>query len=267
MITQGIVAAIGAGLGASVASFANVVADRLPNGGSLLSPPSHCPACRHRLAAWELVPVLSYLALRGRCHECGAPIPWRVPVVEAAGAILFGFAAWRFGIGLDAVLMFFALGFMLTIVVIDLEHRLVLNSVLLAALPVALVSAPLWSESLRDPMFALGSEGLSAIVDALAGGVVGFAIFLAFAALARGGMGGGDVKLVGVIGVWTGLRILPVALMLAVVSAGLIAILLLLFRLRKRKDAIPFAPYLAGGTVVALFWGQAIGDWYLGLLS
>lgn len=264
---QAIAAAIGVGLGASVASFANVVADRLPAGGSLVSPPSQCPACQRPLAAWELVPVLSYVALRGRCRECGAHIPRRVPLVEAAGAVLFGYAAWRFGLGLDSVLLFFTLGFMLVIAVIDLEHRLVLNSVLLVALPVALVSAPLWSESLRDPVFGFDSHALSVSVDALVGGVVGFALFLGLAALARGGMGGGDVKLAGVLGVWLGVRLLPVAVMLAVISAGLIAIMLLLFRLRKRKDAIPFAPYLAAGTVASLFWGQTIGDWYLDLLS
>ena len=97
--------------------------------------------------------------------------------------------------------------------------------------------------------------------------MVGFGVFVVLASLARGGIGGGDVKFAAVIGAWTGLRVLPVALMLAVVSAGLLAILLLLFRLRGRKDAIPFAPYLAAGTVVSLVWGQTIGDWYLDLLT
>ncbi len=222
---------------------------------------------RPALAAWELVPVLSYLALRGRCRACGGTIPWRLTVVEALTAVIFGYLAWRYGLGIDAVLLFVAMAFLIVIAIIDFEHRLVLNKVLVAALPVALASAPLWSASLRDPVFAVGPREAAALLDAVIGGAVGFAVFVVLAALARGGLGGGDVKFAAVIGAWTGLRVLPVALMLAVVLAGFLAILLLVFRLRSRKDAIPFAPYLAVGTGVSLVWGQTIGDWYLDLLT
>ena len=254
-------------LGAVIASFLNVVADRIPRGQSVLGPPSHCPDCGHQLAPLELVPVFSYLALRGRCRVCRGRIPARVPMAEAAGAVLFGFAVWRYGVTADAVLAAVFFGFLLLIAIIDLEHKLVLNKVPLLALPVAFVSTLAWSPDLREPVLLLDSWYLSLVVDALAAGLAGFLIFVTLAVLSRGGMGGGDVKLAGVVGVWLGLKLLPVALLLAVLFGGATALALLVSRSLRRKDAIPFAPFLCAGAGAGLVWGEAIGNWYLGLLG
>ena len=254
-------------MGMAVASFLNVVADRVPRGQSIVSPPSHCPICAHELRARELVPVLSYLALRGRCGECGAPIPRRVPLAEAAGGAIFALVVWHYGATLDALLLVVAFSFLLVVAIIDLEHKLVLDKVLLVGFPVALAGAVLWSADLRDPVFTVGTRQVSALLDALAAGTLGLLILLAFAMLSKGGMGGGDVKLTAVLGFWLGLRLLPVALMIAVVAGGIFAIFLLTTRLRRRRDAIPFAPFLCGGAAVSLVWGEAMGDWFLNLIT
>lgn len=254
-------------LGASVASFLNVVADRLPAGESLISPPSHCPVDHHVLAWYENVPVLTYLIQRGRCRgECNARIPLRLVLVEVMGGAMFAAVGWQYGVSLDALLLVVAFSFLLVIAIIDLEHKLVLNKVLIAAYPAALVSAPLWSEDLRDAAWDIGPRAVGQVVDASAAGAVGFLTLLVIALVSRG-MGGGDVKLIGAIGLWVGLRQLPVALFIAVVFGGIVAIILLLIRRSGRKDAIPFAPFLCTGAVIALIWGETLGTWYLDLLT
>lgn len=254
-------------LGASVASFLNVVADRLPAGGSLRHPPSHCPVDGHVLAPVELVPVFSYLLLRGRCRVCGNRIPARVLVVELIGGAMFAAVGWHYGASLDALLLVTALSFLLVIAVIDLEHKLVLNTLMLAAFPVALISAPWWSDALREPVWGVGPPQLSLLIDSTIAGVVGFVALLLLALAVPRGTGFGDVKLMGVIGLWVGLRRLPVAYFIAAVLAGIVAIVLLLARWRNRKDTIPFAPFLCTGTAISLIWGDLIGDWYLELLT
>ena len=242
-------------LGASVASFLNVVADRLPAGGT---PPSHCPVDNHVLAPYELVPVFSYLFLRGRCRVCHSRIPLRVWLIEVAGGVIFAAVGWHYGASLDALLLVTAFSFLLVIAIIDLEHKLVLNKVLLAAYPLALVSAPLWSESLRDAAWDIGPRAVNQLVDSTLAGLVGFVVLLVIALVSRG-MGGGDVKLIGAIGLWVGLRQLPVALFIAVVLGGIVAIILLLIRLSGRKDAISFAQFLCIGAATSLIWGESLG--------
>ena len=224
-----------------MASFLNVVADRVPEGKSLLTPPSQCPTCNRRLRAWEMVPVFSYLALRGKCHVCGARIPVRVPLVEAAGGLFFAGLVLRYGLSVDALLLAVAGSFLLLVTIIDLERQLVLNAVLLAALPLALLAAPFWSADLRDPVWSVSSFEVSAFLDALAAGAAGLGGFMLLAIAVRGGMGWGDVKLAGVIGVWVGLRGLPVALMVAVMVGGLVALGLLVSRRTHRRspDRLP----------------------------
>jgi leader peptidase (prepilin peptidase) / N-methyltransferase len=254
-------------LGSSVASFLNVVADRLPAGGSLVEPPSHCPIDGHVLKPYELFPVFSYLALRGKCRVCGARIPMRVPLVEFIGGAAFAAIGAWYGVTLDALLLAVTFSFLLVITIIDLEHRLVLNKVLLVAVPTALVSSALWSEELRSPIWDLGIRELSLVTDAMAAGLVGFALLLLLAVLSRGGMGGGDVKLAVAIGLWVGLRQLPMTLLVGVILGGIAAIFLILFRGSGRKSAMPFAPFLCGGTLIGLIWGETLGEWYLDLLT
>ena len=254
-------------LGAVIGSFLNVVADRAPAGASITSPGSHCLSCGHVLRPYELVPVLSFLALRGRCRSCGVRIGVRSPLVEAANAVLWAFAAWHYGPGIAAGLTALAFSFLLVVAVIDLEHQLVLNRVLLVSLPLALGAALAWPEAVREPLFGFSTRIAALGADALLAAAVGFGLFLALAVLSRGGIGGGDVKLAAVLGLWVGMERLAVALLVAVVLGGVVAGVLLVLRSRGRKDTIPFAPSLCTGTALSLVWGSTIGSWYLELIT
>ena len=235
-------------LGLAVGSFLNVCIDRLPAGESIVRGASHCPNCQHLLAPWDLVPVFSYLWLRGRCRYCGASIPVRVPLVEVATGVLFGFLFWKFGLGVELGIALVYGSILLAISVIDLEHQLILNVVVYPALPLALALSLLSP----DPTIASAALGFAVGVAAVS---IPFLIY-------RQGMGMGDVKLGGLIGLMVGYPHVLVALLLAVVVGGVIASLLLVLRIKGRKDAIPFGPFMAAGAFVTLLWGQAILDWY-----
>ena len=235
-------------LGLAVGSFLNVCIDRLPAGQSIVRGASHCPNCQHLLAPMDLVPVFSYLWLRGRCRYCRASIPVRVPLVEMATGVLFGFLYWKFGLGVELGIALAYASILLVISVIDLEHQLILNVVVYPALPLALALSLLSP----DPTIARAVLGFMAGVAAVS---LPFLIY-------RQGMGMGDVKLGGLIGLMVGYPHVLVALLLAVIGGGLIATLLLVLRIRGRKDAIPFGPFMAAGAFVTLLWGQAILDWY-----
>ncbi len=267
-----LVLVLGFALGASVASFLNVVADRMPSGQSIVSPPSHCPVCDHELKPYELVPVFSYVVQGGRCRVCDSRIPMRVPAVEALGGLAFAFVGWRYGITLDALLVATMVSFMLVIAIIDLEHKLVLNRVLLVAAPIALVSSALWSEEVRAAVWDWGGPELAQASDAAAAGligVVGLGLFVAVTSLVLGrrSMGMGDVKLLGVLGLWLGLRGLLVAFYVAAVVGGITAIILLTLRKFGRKDEIAFAEFLSLGATVSIVWGEDMLGWYLRVLT
>ncbi|MBI4334090.1 MAG: prepilin peptidase, partial [Chloroflexi bacterium] len=207
-------------LGMSLGSFINVLIDRLPAGSSLLFPASHCDSCRRRLSGLDLVPVLSFLALRGRCRYCGAPISRRVFLVEAAAGLLFVLAYLSYGPTTDfAIIAFYGLLF-LVIAVIDLEHRLILNKIVYPTVPAALAL----------DLF-LTRPGL---VSGLAGAAAGLVLLLIILLVSRGGMGMGDVKLAALMGAATGFPAVFVALLLGIVLGGLTAAFLVLFGIRKR---------------------------------
>ena len=235
-------------LGLAVGSFLNVCIDRLPAGESIVRGASHCSSCQHLLAPVDLVPVFSYIFLRGRCRYCRASTPLRVPLVEIATAFLFGFLYWKFGLGAELGIALVYASILLAISVIDLEHELILNVIVYPSIPLALGLSLLWP----DPT----------ILDAALGFVVGVATVSLPFLIYRQGMGMGDVKLGGLIGLMVGYPHVLVALLLAVVGGGLIAILLLVLRIKGRKDAIPFGPFMAAAALVTLLWGQAILDWY-----
>jgi len=238
-------------LGVVVASFLNVCIDRLPSNESLLSPASHCASCHHRLAVKELIPVFSYLWLRGRCRYCQAPIPRRLLWVEIGTGVLFAFLYWHYGLSIELAVTAVYCCLFITLMVIDLEHGLILNKVVYPGMAVAL----LINVFLSQPGIVLSAIG----------GGIGLGLFLLIVLIARGGMGWGDVKMAALTGLVTGFPLVFIALFLAVVLGGLAAGTLLLLKIRKRKEGIPFAPFLSLATIVTLLCGGNILNWYLGL--
>jgi len=238
-----------------VASFHNVCIDRLPSSQSLLFPASHCVSCRPRLAIKDLIPVFSYLWLRGRCRYCQASIPRRLLWVEIGTGLLFGYLYWHYGLSLELAVTAVYCCLFIVLMVIDLEHGLILNKVVYPAMAVALLIN----------VFLSQSEIVPGITQSATGGGIGLGLFLLIVLISRGGIGWGDVKMAALIGLVTGFPLVFVALLLAVVVGGLVAGILLLLKIKRRKEAIPFAPFLSLATIITLLWGNNILNWYLGL--
>ncbi len=234
-------------LGAILGSFLNVVIYRLPRHESLVTPRSRCPHCGTPIAAWDNIPVLSYLLLRGRCRHCRRPIAWRYPVVEAAAAVLL-VAVW---LRAGSLLHFLAGGLfallMLAIFFIDLDHQIVPNALSYPGLVLGLLLA-IPQERFTDALFAAAGAG---------------AFFLLIAIISGGGMGGGDIKLSAMMGAFLGWPRIAVGLLFAFTLGAAAGLVLIALKRRTRKDPIPFGPALAVGGVVALLWGNAIVAWYL----
>jgi len=251
-------------LGIAIGSFLNVCIDRLPLRKSLVHPPSQCDACRHRLSLKDLVPLFSYLWLRGHCRYCRARIPLRILLVELICGILFFAAFWRFGLSAQFALTAFWSCVFLVIIFIDWEHQLILNKVTYPAAIVALVILAI--DSLLPEPGILGNLGFlpqPSILSGIIGGAIGFVFFLIVFLINPKGMGMGDVKLAGLIGLVIGLPLVTVALLTGIFLGGLVAIVLLLLRRKGRKDVIPYGTFLAIGPILTLLWGNDIFNWYL----
>jgi leader peptidase (prepilin peptidase)/N-methyltransferase len=245
-------------LGLLVGSFLNLCADRLPAGKSIVKPRSHCDNCNRTLTTADLVPIFSYIWLRGRCRYCGVRIPLRNLLVELVTGAIFAYLAWHYRLSPELAFAIVYAGIFILIFVIDLEQGLVLNSVIIAGVVLAFAFSFFWGEFAE--FWPKVGPGIT--LSALLGGAVGFIIMLLPYLISRGGMGAGDVKLAGFMGLVVGFPQILAALLVGIIIGGIVAILLLLFRLRKRKEAIPFGPFLAVGAVVALIWGGQIIEWY-----
>lgn len=246
-------------LGLAVGSFLNVCIDRLPLNKSIVFPPSHCEACQHKLAAKDLIPVFSYLRLRGRCRYCKAAVPRRLFWVELATALIFALLSWHYGLSPALGIMAFYACLFIIIFVIDLEQGLILNKVVYPGMVVAFLLA------LYPWPWLTQSIGMRVAYAALGGGI-GFALFLLIALVSRGGMGWGDVKLAALIGLATGFPLVFLAIIMGAILGGIVAVALVIAKRRKRRETIPFGPFLALATMITLMWGNNILSWYLGLM-
>jgi leader peptidase (prepilin peptidase)/N-methyltransferase len=235
--------------GLVIGSFLNVVIARLPERRSLWAPRSACPGCGSPIAWYDNVPLLSFVALRGRCRACAAPIPWRYPLVEALTAVVLALAWTTFGSTLDRVIAGALLCALIAVTAIDLRHQIIPDAITLPGI-VAGVLANVATGHLTWPEVALGI--------ALGGGV-----FFVIIVVSRGGMGAGDMKLGAMLGAFLGWKIALFGLMVAVVVGGAWALALMALGVRGRKDAIPFGPFLAAGGAAALFWGEGVVRWYV----
>jgi len=249
--------------GSAVGSFLNVVADRLPRGESIISPPSHCPGCGRELSTWELFPIFSYLWLRGRCRTCDVVIPLRLFLMELGTGVLFALLFWRYGLSWELALAILYCCMFLVLLVVDIEHGILPNAIVYPGMVVAFVLAVVvqvvpWAAGMRIENAIVPSLGKAA-----AGGAIGFGLLLIPALIyplltGKEGMGWGDVKLAGLIGLVVGFPLVLVAMFLAIISGGLVAAILLLLKRKGGKDAIPFGPFLAVAAIITLLWGNDV---------
>lgn len=264
-------------IGLLVGSFLNTVIDRTPQKQSLLRSPSHCADCGCRLSLLDLVPVVSYLFLGGRCRTCGARIPRRILWVEVASGLLFAFLWHTYGLTLRLAMATIYSCLMLVILVIDLERKLVLNVIVLPAIGLALLAAPLelvmvprFSEyALLWSLLGAGKRGLPlaglSVMSRISGGMVAFLMLLLVRVLAPRGMGAGDVKLAAFLGLITGLPGAIMAILGSFVLGGIAAAILLLTRVANRKTPVPFAPFLVVATFLVMIYGDRLLRWYVAL--
>ncbi len=250
-VTTAAAASLAGGLGLLIGSFLNVVAYRLPRGESLVSPRSRCPSCETPIKPYDNIPVLSWLFLRGRCRNCGQAISPQYPLVEATtGALFVAVVAVHHADTAALVLGLVLVAFLVPIALIDLDHRLIPNKLTLPAVVLALV--------------AIVALDLDFLVEALIAGAAGFAFFFLAAMAYPRGMGMGDVKLAGVLGLYLGRAVAP-AIFIALIAGVVVgaAIIARKGATAGRRTAVPFGPFLALGGVIALFAGDALVDAYL----
>lgn len=267
-------------LGLMVGSFLNVVIHRLPKmlerewqeqcaelAGkkpkaqapyNLVVPRSACPHCGHKIGALENIPIISYLLLRGRCKGCRAPISARYPAVEAVSGVLSACVAWHFGFGLPALGALLLVWTLLALTFIDYDTQL---------LPDAVTLPLLWL-GLTFNLFATFTTLHSAVVGAIVGYLSLWSVYWLFKlATGKEGMGFGDFKLLAALGAWLGWQMLPLVILLSSVVGAAVGMVLIVAARRGRDIPIPFGPYLAGGGLIALFFGQLITQSYLQLLA
>lgn len=237
-------------LGLLLGSFANVVIYRVPRRLSIVSPRSFCPSCRTPVAAWDNIPILSFLLLAGRCRRCRAPIPLRYPLVEAISGVWYVAVALAVGPSPALLPLWAFVTASIALAFIDLDEMILPDAITVPGIALGIASGTF--------LLPLGFKG------SLAGAAVGGGLLLAVVVLSRGGMGGGDVKYMAMAGSLLGWPRTLVALFAAVTLGSVVGVLLLATKKRGRKDPIPFGPFLVLGSLLAIVAGDAAIAWYLG---
>lgn len=235
--------------GLILGSFFNVVGLRVPENQSIVKPRSHCSHCGHTLSPMELVPVLSFLILGGKCRRCKAPISALYPLVELLTGVLFAAAPLIIGWSYELIIAWTLTSLMVIIFVSDFKYMLIPDKVLIVFAVIFI------AERIFLP--------LNPWWDSIAGAAIGFSLLLLIAIISKGGMGGGDIKLYAVIGLALGVKMTLLSFFFATLFGAFFGIIgMLLGKLQKGKP-IPFGPFIGLGTLVAYFYGQTVLEWYL----
>jgi len=265
-------------VGLVVGSFLNVCIVRLPRGGSIAQPPSHCPRCQSSIKFYDNIPIISFLFLRGKCRNCGEPISWQYPLVELMNALFYVWIVHEFWLGGEAFLMMALCSSLIVITFIDLDHLIIPDIITLPGMLVGLSLAPFFMSQLAEPLpFHLGRflpesvpylTGLAnALIGLLAGGFPLLAVGWTWEKLRHvEAMGGGDVKLMGMVGSFLGWKGALLTIMLGALAGSVVGVLLIVLKRHAMGKHIPFGPFLAAGAVASAFYGPDIISWYLGLI-
>jgi leader peptidase (prepilin peptidase)/N-methyltransferase len=235
-------------LGALIGSFLNVCIHRIPRGESVVRPRSRCPHCQTMIRFYDNLPILSFLILQGRCRYCRASISWRYPFVEMINTSGYLFLLWKFGLSWQFLVYAVLFSTLVVVTFIDLSHQIVPDRITLPGMVVGALAA--------------ATVLPAGLVNALIGIFLGGGLFYLVAVLSRGGMGGGDIKLIAMIGAFLGWRNVLLTIFIAALAGSVVGLYLMIVHGKGRKHAVPFGPFLALGAVVSLCWGPEILVWY-----
>lgn len=242
--------------GLIIGSFLNVVIHRLPREESLVAPRSRCPACHTQIAAWDNIPVVSFLLLGGRCRTCRETISWRYLLVESLTGFLFVLTVSKFGVTLQTLSLLVLVSSLIVVSFIDLDHQIIPNVITLPGIPLGLLGGLVGQPPVLDRLIgALTGAGFLYLVLLYGGAMYG-----------QDAMGEGDLNLLALVGAFLGWRAVVVTLLVGCLSGSLVGLTLILLRRLGRREHIPFGPFLVFGALVSLFWGDAIIAWYVGRL-
>lgn len=244
--------------GAIVGSFLNVCIHRLPQGGSVVAPRSRCPACGNPIRAWDNIPLVSFVLLRGRCRDCGQPISWRYPLVEGLTGLLFALTVARYGLTALAASLLFLVSGLVVVAFVDLDHQVIPNVITLPGIPLGLLVA----------LAVGGPPLLDRILGALTGAGFLYLVLLYGSALyGQDAMGEGDLNLIALVGAFLGWRAVVITILVACLTGSAVGLGLIATKRLGRRQHIPFGPFLALGALVALYWGDALLGWYMSHLQ
>jgi leader peptidase (prepilin peptidase) / N-methyltransferase len=235
-------------IGTILGSFYNVVGLRIPQNKSIRAPRSHCQHCMHTLSPLELIPVLSYIFLGGKCRRCKAPVSALYPTVELSTGIMFAAAPLIMGWTVELFVAWTVISLVIVVFVSDFKYMIIPDKVLL------FFGTVLIAQRIFIP--------LSPWWDSLAGATLGFFLLLLIAVISKGGMGGGDIKLYAVIGLALGVKLVLLSFFLATLSGAAIGGLGMILGLVQKGKPIPFGPFIGFGTLLAYFYGREIIEWY-----
>lgn len=240
-------------VGLLIGSFLNVCIYRIPLKESIAFPPSHCPSCGTSLKPVDLIPVLSYLFCRGRCRYCQGKISIQYPIIETANAIIYLLIFLKYGYTLEFAGLALLGSLLLVVAVIDLQTQEIPNELMIFGLICGII-------------FNLLHLDLAYFLQSISGLVLGGGIFLLIAVVSRGAMGGGDIKLMGVLGFWLGWKLILIVAMLSFLIGAVISVGLMILKIRGRKDYIPFGPFITLAAWIVIYQGAAIWTWYMRFL-
>lgn len=235
-------------IGAAIGSFLNVCIRRIPAGESLVFPASHCPNCLNPIKYYDNIPIVSYLLLSGKCRNCGERISLQYPIVEALTALFALLLFWKFGLSFSFLFSFIFACFLIIITFIDLEHQIIPDVLTLPGIPLFFLAAVL---GMRLPW-------LEAALGLLIGGGILYLIAFGYELFTkREGMGGGDIKLLAMLGAFLGWKSLIFILLVSSFIGALAGITAMLIQGKDMKYAVPFGPFLSLGALAYIFWGEA----------
>jgi len=237
--------------GTLIGSFLNVCIYRLPEGKSVVSPPSACSSCGHRLGFLDLIPIFSYVFNRGRCRHCGAKYSIQYPLIELLNGILYLFIFYKYGFTWISVMHSLTVSVLIVVFLIDLRYKIIPDSLVIFGL-------------LYTTIISIMFIDIN-IMNRLYGFLFGFGLFLLIA-LVTNAMGGGDIKLMGFLGLNFGLKGIIFITVSSFVIGAVISVGLLISKIATRKDYIPFGPFIAVAALIYIFWGEELINIYFNLI-